>query len=266
MSIDERTPELEEGRMTLAEHLAELRSRLIKVVVAVALGSVVAFVFREQILDFLLFPLEQVDVEVEGEASTSLIVTDPLETFNLAMKLSGYGGILLAMPVILWQLWRFITPGLYAHEKRLAVPFVASALTLFVLGAGLAYWTMPKALTFLQTIVPSDNIEYLYTPANYSTFALYMMVAFGIGFEFPIILVFLQMAGLLQPTTLSKGRPYAIVGIFVLVAVITPSGDPISLLALALPMCLFYELSIIIGKIFVRRRRRRDEAALADGS
>lgn len=256
MSIDEAAPELDHSRMTLAEHLGELRSRLIKVVLAVVGCSVVAFIFREQILDFLLFPLD----DVNGE--TSLLITDPTETLALAMKLSGYTGILLAMPVILWQLWRFITPGLYDHEKRLAIPVVGSALVLFFLGAGLAYWTMPKALEFLQSIIPNDDIEYLYSPEKYAMFAVYMMVAFGVGFEFPIILVALQAVGIIEPATLSKGRPYAIVTIFVLVAVITPSGDPISLLALALPMVLFYEISIVIGKLAARRRRRKEAAAL----
>ncbi len=256
MSIDEAAPELDGSRMTLSEHLHELRSRLIKVVLAVLGCSIVSFIFREQILNFLLFPLTDVNPD------TALLITDPTETLALAMKLSGYTGILLAMPVILWQLWRFITPGLYAHEKRLAIPVVGSALALFFLGAGLAYWTMPKALEFLQSIIPNSNIEYLYSPEKYSMFAVYMMVAFGVGFEFPIILVALQAVGILKPATLSKGRPYAVVIIFVLVAVITPSGDPISLLALALPMCLFYEISILIGKLVNRRQRRKESAAL----
>ena len=254
MSIDEAAPELDHSRMTLAEHLHELRSRLIKVVLAVLVCSMFSFAFREQILDFLLFPLTDVNPD------TALLITDPTETLALAMKLSGYTGILLAMPVILWQLWRFITPGLYAHEKRLAIPVVGSALALFFLGAGLAYWTMPRALEFLQGIIPNDDIEYLYSPEKYSMFAVYMMVAFGVGFEFPIILVALQAVGVVEPATLSKGRPYAIVTIFVLVAVITPSGDPISLLALALPMILFYEIAIIIGKLVARRRRRKEAA------
>ena len=259
MSLDERSPQLDDGRMTLAEHLGELRSRLIKVIIAVVVGALVAFVFREQILDFLLFPLQDDAVDPD----TSLLVTDPTETLALAMKLSGYTGILLAMPVILWQLWRFIAPGLYDHEKRLAVPGVGSALVLFTMGAALAYWTMPRALEFLQSIVPNGDIVYQYSPEKYSMFAVYMMVAFGVGFEFPIILVALQAVDILKPETLSKGRPYAIVIIFVLVAIITPSGDPISLLALALPMVVFYEVSIVIGKLIARRRGRRRAAATA---
>lgn len=254
MSIDEQDEQLDEGRMTLAEHLTELRSRLIKIVVAVVVGGSICFMFRTQIFDVLLHPLR----EVQGD-DASLLVTDPLTSFGLALKVSGYGGLVIAMPVILWQLWRFVTPGLYPHEKRYAVPFVLSALVLFVLGAGLAYWTLPRALDFFQGLFGDEVFEYIYAPDKYVTLVVYMMLAFGIGFEFPILLIFLQMADLVQPRTLAKGRPYAIVGIFVAVAVITPSGDPISLIALALPMCVFYEISILIGRIFARRRRRRDQ-------
>ena len=158
------------------------------------------------------------------------------------MKLALYGGIALAMPVILWQIWRFVTPGLYAHEKRYAIPFIVSALTLFVLGAGLAYYTLPRALEFLIDIGGDDNFVTAFAPGKYFTLITYMMLAFGIGFEFPILLIFLQMAGIVTPQQLAALRRYAIVGICVLVAVITPSGDPISMLMLSVPMIVFYEV------------------------
>ena len=170
------------------------------------------------------------------------------------MKLALYGGIAIAMPVILWQIWRFVTPGLYDHEKKYAVPFMVSALCLFVLGAGLAYYTLPRALDFLIDIGGEDNFVTAFQPDKYFTLILYMMLAFGIGFEFPILLIFLQMAGVITPRQLSGARRYAIVGICVLVAVITPSGDPISMLMLSVPMILFYEVSILIGRVIERRR------------
>jgi sec-independent protein translocase protein TatC len=175
-------------------------------------------------------------------------VTDPLEGFAVRVKVTGYVGIALAMPVILWQLWRFITPGLYSHERRLALPFVASTLLLFALGAGIAYWTMPKALQFLGNIGGKDLVQ-IYSPTKYFQLITYMMLAFGAGFEFPIILVFLQMAGILTSAQLRSWRRYAVVVIFVVVAVATPSGDPYSLFALSVPMCLFYEGSIVVGRI-----------------
>jgi sec-independent protein translocase protein TatC len=244
----------DEGRMSLMEHLTELRDRIIKVVAAVGLGMVLAFIFYDPIFDFLVQPYK--DSVDPGSSITNggLLAVDPLEGFAVRMKLALYGGIALAMPVILWQLWRFVTPGLYAHEKRYAIPFLASALTLFVLGASLAYLTLPRALEFLQTI-GGDNLVTGYQPGKYFQLITYMMLAFGIGFEFPIVLIFLQLVGVLSVGALRSARRYAIVGITVLVAVITPSGDPISMLMLSVPMVVFYEVSIVAGIILQRRRR-----------
>jgi sec-independent protein translocase protein TatC len=248
--------ELDDGRMSLIEHLTELRNRIIKIVLAVILGSLIAFVLYEWIYDFLIHPY--VDLAKSRDLGIGqdgrLLITDPLEGFGIRMKTSLYAGIALAMPVILWQVWRFVTPGLYPHEKRYAVPFLLSALALFVLGAGLAYYTLPRALEFLVDIGGSDNFIVAYSPAKYFKLVTYMMLAFGVGFEFPILLIFLQMAGIVTPRLLASFRRYAIVGICVVVAVITPSGDPISMLMLSVPMCIFYEVAIIVGRIMERRR------------
>jgi sec-independent protein translocase protein TatC len=203
----------------------------------------------------MLHPYEQVVREDPSSSAigTNLLQTDPLEGFSVRIKTSTYAGIGLAMPVILWQIWKFVTPGLYDHEKRYAIPFVASAMTLFVLGAGLAYYTLPRALDFLMNI-GGDDLVTAFSPAKYFHLITYMMLAFGVGFEFPIILVFLQMAGILETDTLRKGRRYAIVGILVLVAVITPSGDPVSMLMLSVPMIIFYEVAIVIGVLITKRR------------
>ena len=251
---DQGEPSEEHERMTLVEHLAELRSRLFKTIVAVVLGGVVCWIFYNQILEFMVRPY----CDIQG-GDCSLYVTDPLEGFKVRLQVSGYGGIALAMPVILWQLWRFITPGLYKHERRYAIPFVASAVTLFAMGAALAFWTLPKALDFLIDIGGSE-LQEIYSPAKYLTLIIYMMLAFGIGFEFPILLIFAQMAGLLTPEQLAAGRRWAIVIIFVAVAVLTPSGDPYSQIVLSVPMILFYEAAIIIGKLM---RKRQDKAAAA---
>jgi sec-independent protein translocase protein TatC len=237
--------------MSLMEHLTELRDRIIKVVVAVVIGMVIAFALYDQIFDFLLEPY--VKGCTNSIADCKLIALDPLEGFGVRMKLATYGGIFLAMPVILWQLWRFITPGLYDHEKRYAIPFMVSALTLFLLGSGIAYYTLPQALSFLQQI-GGDNIVTAYAPGKYFTLITYMMLAFGVGFEFPIVLVFAQMMGVITPASLRRVRRYAIVGICVLVAVITPSGDPISMVALSGPMVVFYEISIVIGRVMEKRK------------
>ena len=245
-----------EQGMTLVEHLAELRNRLIISVVAVTLGMVVVFVFYETVFEWLVQPY----CDVSDGRECTLLQTDPLEGFGVRMRVAGYGGVAFAMPVLLWQIWRFVSPGLYSNEKRYAIPFVASALMLFVAGAGLAYWTMPRALDFLASI-GGEQLEQFYRPSEYFRLITYMMLAFGIGFEFPILLIFMQLAGILEPDTLRRGRRYAIVIIVVLVAVITPSGDPYSMLALSVPMVVFYELAILIGSRLVRRQALRDSAA-----
>ncbi|HEX4867613.1 MAG TPA: twin-arginine translocase subunit TatC [Acidimicrobiales bacterium] len=249
----------DDSRMSLVEHLTELRDRLIKIAIAVVLGMVIAFVLYPQIFDFLLAPYKEIAREGNTLGDGKLLILDPLEGFGVRMRLAAYGGIALAMPVILWQIWQFVTPGLYPHERRYAVPFVVSALVLFLLGAGLAYYTLPRALQFLVSI-GGDELVTAFAPGKYFTLITYMMLAFGIGFEFPILLIFLQMAGILSVGNLRQARRYAIVGICVLVAVITPSGDPISMLMLSVPMVLFYEASIIVGRILERRRARSELA------
>jgi sec-independent protein translocase protein TatC len=249
----------DDARMSLVEHLTELRDRLIKIVIAVVLGMIASFILYPQIFDFLLAPYKDVAEQGNTLGDGKLLILDPLEGFGVRMRLAGYGGIALAMPVILWQIWQFVTPGLYPHERRYAMPFVISALTLFVLGAGLAYYTLPRALEFLVQI-GGDELVTAFAPSKYFSLITYMMLAFGIGFEFPILLIFLQMAGLLSVAALRRGRRYAIVGICVLVAVITPSGDPISMLMLSVPMVIFYEASIVAGRIIERRRAAAEPA------
>ena len=232
--------------MTLVEHLNELRSRLVKAIIALVVGGVVGFLLYEPVLEILQAPYCEISEEC------TFIVTDPLESFSIRLKVSAYVGLLLASPVVLWQLWRFITPGLYDNEKRYAIPFVFSSVVLFLLGAGLALWTFPNALEFLVEI-GGESLQPLYTPGKYLSLVIFMMLAFGVGFEFPIVLVFLQMAGVLTWQRLSSWRRWAVVGIFAMVAVVTPSGDPFTLFALALPMYLFYESSILVGRFLLKR-------------
>lgn len=248
MTDTEQAPATE-TRMSLIDHLTELRKRLVISFIAIGVGAVVGWVFYDWIIDQLLRPYCSI---VETEADCVVFARDPLELFNVKLTIAGYSGLILAMPVILWQVWRFVAPGLYSHEKKYAVPFILSAAALFFLGAGLAYWSVPKALEWLIS-QGGDNFEELFAPKEYFGFIVKMMVAFGIGFEFPIALIFLQIVGLVDNATLRKGRQYAIVGIVALVAVITPSGDPFTLAVLSIPMYLFYEISILFGRLRLRR-------------
>ncbi len=246
---------VDDGRMPLLEHLAELRDRLVKIAIAVVIGVFAGWFIYPYIFELLLDPY--CDLTTSNADDCRLLQTEPLEIFSVRIRIAGYTGIALAMPVILWQIWRFITPGLHSHEKKYAIPFVVTALALFVLGGALAYYTLPKALDFLVNI-GGDGFVTQFRPAPYFQLVTYMMLAFGIGFEFPIVLVFLQLVGVLSPKALKQFRRYAIVGIVVLVAVITPSGDPYSLAILSIPMYLFYEMSILVGMLLTRKRRKAE--------
>jgi sec-independent protein translocase protein TatC len=230
------------GRMTLIEHLTELRRRLVIAAAAVAVGAVIAFVFYSHILGFLAGPYKSI---THGK---HLIVTDPLEAFATRLKIAAWGGLFLASPVVLWQLWRFITPGLHPKEKRYAIPFIAASIVLFLLGATVALITLKPALQFLKT-VGGANLDTFYRAGPYLSLVTLMIVAFGVAFEFPILLVFLELAGVVPSTRLRKWRRPAVVVIVAVAAVITPSQDPYSLFAMAIPMYLFYEGAILVGRL-----------------
>lgn len=238
--------------MTLVGHLTELRDRIIKVMVAIAVGGIIGFLLYNRVLHFLQEPY----CKVRSVRDCTFLATDPLEGFAIRLKLSAYVGFLIASPVVLWQLWRFVTPGLYANEKKYAVPFVVSGVLLFLMGAAIAILTFPQALKFLVS-VGGGSLTQFYAPGKYISLIVFMMLAFGAGFEFPIVLVFLQLIGVLHWKKLAEWRRYAIVVIFVIDAVITPSQDPISLIALAIPMCIFYEISILIGRFVLKRPARK---------
>jgi sec-independent protein translocase protein TatC len=241
---------LDAGRMTLWEHIAELRARLIKVAIAVGVGFIVGWIAYPYVLEFLVAPYKSIQPDAKLYAMTLL------EGFTVRIQTSVYLGIIFALPVILWQIWRFVTPGLYPHEKKYAIPFVVSSLLLFCLGATIAYLTLPAAIEFLIGVSGSE-VEIIPGIESYLKLNLFMMMAFGFGFQFPVLLVALQIAGVLTPSKLASWRRQAAVVIVVVAAVITPSGDPISMLALGVPMYLFYEVSILIGWVFTRRRRKR---------
>lgn len=261
--------------MTLMEHLTELRNRIIKSVLAIALGTIIGFFLYPTITGWLTDPYcdvvkadavaaaaESGEALVNDPDACKLLVISPVEPLTVRMTVSAYVGIALAVPVWLWQAWRFISPGLYANERRYGAAFVSLGVALFSIGAGLAYWSIPRALDFLINIGGDDLITQ-FRAKEYILFAVKMMVAFGFGFQFPLLLAFLQIIGVLTPQTLSKYRRFAVVGIVVLVAVITPSGDPITLMVLSVPMYLFYEAAIIFGRL--RLRSKRAEALAGTG-
>ena len=232
--------------MTLAEHLGELRKRVLICALAFVIAATVAFLLYRPILSFLQHPYCEANPKHCG-----FYITGPLDGLALRVKIAAYGGLFLASPVLLWELWRFITPGLKRNEKKYAIPFVIASITLFALGCLVAYVTFPHALNFLGHIGGPSLTEIL-DPLKYLSLILLLMTIFGLTFEFPVLLVSLQIAGVLTPKQLSSWRRWAIVLIVVVAGVITPSSDPFSMMALAIPLYVFYEISIVIGRIINR--------------
>jgi sec-independent protein translocase protein TatC len=232
--------------MTLFEHLAELRRRIIVCAIAFTAAAIVGYIEYGRVLTFLRHPLCRAD-----PGHCTLYVTGPLEGFGVHLDVAGYGGLALASPVILFQLWRFVTPGLKASEKRYAIPFVIATLALFATGVTIAGFTFPHALGFLRA-ASGTGIQEILSPQKYLNLLLALMALFGLTFEFPVVLVGLELAGVISTVQLRKFLRGAIIIIVIASGVLTPSSDPFSMLAMAVPMLLFYEMSIIIGRLMKR--------------
>jgi len=229
--------------MTLAEHLAELRRRFLVIAVAVLVFGVLGFVFYPHILKVLQNPYCSA---VPGHCK--FLVTNPLDGLTLRVKIAFFSGFVVSSPVILWQAWRFITPGLKARERRYIIPFVTCSLVFFCAGMLLAYFSFAHAIHFLKSIGGSSLITE-YNPNQYLTLFLLMMFIFGLTFLFPVVLVALELVNIVTPKQLLRSWRYAVIAITVASAVFTPSGDPLSMAALGIPLVVFYFLAIGVGKM-----------------
>lgn len=250
--IRRRDPEERAGTMTLMQHLQELRERLIVCIYAVTGGAVVGWFLYGPVVNLLLHPYcnywKTIDPKVRTTDSCALFYMGPLDAMVVKLKVVVFIGLLVALPVLLYQLWMFIVPGLTSKERKMAIPFVASSVLLFALGALFAYVTLPRGLSFLLGFAGSKFVPIL-TGDKFITFVILVAVAFGVAFEFPVLLVFLELVGVLSTAKLRKWRRFSILGIAIFAAIITPSSDPYTMLAMTIPMCLFYEAAIIIGRL-----------------
>jgi sec-independent protein translocase protein TatC len=251
--------------MSILEHIGELRGRLLKSCAALVVATLVAFAFLyEPVIQFLLRSYCALPASVRigttaADGGCRLAALSPLEPLSIRIRVSLTVGLLLAMPFIAYQLWRFITPGLKPSEKRYAIPFALASTLLFVAGVAVAFVTLPKAIDFLVTMGGS-GIATFFQADRYLRFVLFMGLAFGITFEFPLVLVFLSMVGALSSAAMLRAwRPAAAV-IIVVAAVITPSQDPISLFAMAVPLWLFYFAAAAIARFIIEPRRARRQA------
>ena len=242
--MPEKKAELsEDSSMPLVDHLIELRTRLIKALVTVLCIFLCLFYFANDIYSFVAKPIQ--DQLPEG---SSMIATEVTSTFFAPFKLTLVVSLFLAVPVILHQLWRFVSPGLYAHEKRIAIPLLISSICLFYLGMAFAYYVIfPLVMAFFTSIGPE---EVLITPDinQYLTIALKLFFAFGVAFEIPVATLLLLWSGITTVENLKQKRPYVIVCCFVFGMLVTPP-DIISQTLLALPMWLLFELGIVLGRL-----------------
>ncbi len=247
--------ELAGTEQPFVEHLVELRDRLVKALIAVGVAAALLFFFPGPgaLYDLLAAPLV-----AHLPKGATLIATSVISPFMVPLKILLVSAFLLALPVVLWQVWAFIAPGLYAHEKRLVLPLVVSSTLLFFVGVGFCYFfVFGQVFSFIQSFAPKSITA---APDNeaYLSFVLTMFIAFGLAFEVPIVVIVLARLGLVSVEKLKAFRGYFVVLAFIIAAVVTPP-DVVSQLALAVPMCLLYELGIWAAQVFIRHTRAPDD-------
>lgn len=236
MATPEPELDLQQG---LFSHLLELRTRLIKAILALAIVLAALVPFANRLYAWLAAPL--VSRLPQG---AHLIATEVASPFITPLKLAFYAALFISMPVILYQLWAFVSPGLYKHEKRLARPLLVATLVLFYIGCAFAYFlVLPAAFRFLTAVTP-QGVEMMTDITHYLDFVMLMFFAFGLCFEVPVAVVVLAAVGIVDLDKLRKGRRYAVVGAFAIAAVVTPP-DITSMIMLAIPMCLLYEIGML---------------------
>jgi len=252
------------GAMPLMDHLRELRNRLTRAVLAIVVGTVVAWIFYEPILDFLTEPYNDIrPLLAERGIDTDIVITGIGGAFQFQLKISLVVGLLISSPLWLWQIWGFVLPAMHRNEKRWAALLTATGAPLFVGGATLAYVILPKAMDVLIGFVP-DGFGSLVTGAEYFDFIIRMMLVFGVAAEIPLVVVILNRIGAVSAAQLARARPWTIIGIFIFAAVATPTTDPLTMLFLAAPMAVLYLISEVLAKLTDRRRGSAAARQLAD--
>ncbi|MFI6736472.1 twin-arginine translocase subunit TatC [Nonomuraea sp. NPDC050451] len=242
-----------EGRMPLMEHLRELRNRLLIAAAAVVVGIIIGWIFFDPVWAFIKEPFcETPQAQQLRVGECTLTYGGIFQSFFLTLKVSAMVGVVVASPVWLYQVWAFVTPALYRNEKRYSIAFLGLAIPLFLIGAVLAYVIMDTSLAILLGFAPSDTVAIIQID-EYVSYVLIMLVIFGISFELPLLLVFLNVIGVLSHATVKKNRRWVVFAMFVFGAIITPGGDPVTMMALAAPMIVLYFLAEFF--MYVREKR-----------
>ena len=258
---DRDDDELDDGeaKMSFLEHLDELRKRIIYSAISIFAGFLIAFIFIQQLFDFVMKPLQ-----AGLPAGQHLVYTEPTEAFVLYLTIAGITGAVIALPLVMTQVWLFIAPGLYSHEKKMAIPFVALSSIFFVLGAAFSHYVVfPLTWRFFVSFT-SDYLTFM--PRIEPAFALYikMVLAFGLVFQMPTIVLFLARMGVVTAGFLWKHTKYALLIIVIVSAIVTPDGGGVSLVAMSIPLFFLYLFSILLAWIFGKKRSRDLDEDLTD--
>ncbi|HEY5619014.1 MAG TPA: twin-arginine translocase subunit TatC [Vicinamibacterales bacterium] len=242
------------GKMSFLDHLDELRRRIIYAVISVGVGFVIAFFFIDQIFDFIMRPLQQV-----LPPGATLIYTDPTEAFILYIKIALIAGLVLASPAVMTQVWLFVAPGLYAHEKKWAIPFIVMSSFFFVGGAAFSHYVVFRLTWNFFASFNSDILTFM--PRIEPVFSIYLrlLLAFGVVFQMPTVVLFLARMGVLTARFMIRNFKYAVLLIVIISAVVTPDGGGVSLVAMTGPLVLLYIFSIGIAWLVGKRKKKAEE-------
>jgi sec-independent protein translocase protein TatC len=259
-----------EGRMPLADHLRELRSRLVKSLLAIGVVAVVAFVYHDQLAAFLTEPLLKSvgckasfqDIAKHGEHCATLNVNGLLGPFSILLKVGLMAGVVVASPIWLYQVWAFLAPGLHRHEKKYALSFVGAGVPLFVVGAWFAYTIIPTTAKALLSLTP-DHVTNLVPLDGYLDLLVRMVLVFGFSFELPLLLVLLNFGGVISGRRMLGWWRWMVMGITIFSAIAMPSPDPLSMLALAAPICALFFLAVGVSLLHDKRKARRADDGLS---
>ena len=247
------TPMGADGKMALADHLRELRGRLLRAVCALVVGMVVALFFYQPLLELVIEPYRNAQVALTGEVSTEPVMMGVTSPLLLQLKLCGLAAVVATSPYWLYQLWAFIVPGLHAHERRSSRVFLAIAGPLFLAGVASGYYVLPTGLEVLIGFTP-ENVQNYVDFERYFSFFLRMLLVFGVAYQIPLFVILLNLAGIVRGKALGQYRPWIVIGVFIFAAAATPSTDPFSMLMLAVPMTLLFLISEAIARLLDRRR------------
>lgn len=233
-----------ESRLTMLQHLSELRWRLVKSAAALVIGAILGWFFVDVVTEFLTGP------HAEAFPGQDLTGFRPAEGFSVAIRMSFFIGFLLASPVVFYQTWAFISPGLTKRERRWTIPVVSSLVILFAGGVGFAYITLPRALIFLRDVL---DIQFTIGINFYLEFVTRFLLVFGLAFQYPVFLFGAAAVGVVSHERLARGRRWAVLAITIVAAAATPTGDPFTMLLLAVPLYLMYEMTLLLIKLTLNR-------------